>query len=215
MIRTGKAGLFAFEQATAEIWSATIDFSRIKTAGMTDYSIAAEIIAAVSGRPAQPEEVAALSGRYEQLLDEHLSRREGLVLPFISEILEAVQHSPEYTSLLLTGNSRAGAELKMRRYQLSHYFDFDRSAFCDRHHLRDEVAALALRKIESLPAAAAAFVIGDTPNDIRCGKAIGAYTIGVATGGYSLPELEACSPWWAVKELPPPAAFFAKLETVG
>lgn len=207
--------MFAFEQATAEIWSQSIDFSQIKTAGMTDYSIAAEIIAAVTGRPAREDEVVRLSTRYEQLLDAHLARREGLVLPSICEILEAAHNSAEYTSLLLTGNSRIGAELKMRRYHLSHYFDFDRSAFCDRHHTRDEVAAIALAQIKALNEAAAAFVIGDTPNDIRCGKDIGAYTIGVATGGYPLATLAGFSPWWAVEKLPPPAEFFARLAHAG
>ena len=35
------------------------------------------------------------------------------------------------------------------------------------------------------------FVIGDTPADIRCGKAIGAHTVGVCTGKYSAQELTA------------------------
>ena len=51
-------------------------------------------------------------------------------------------------------------------------------------------------------------VIGDTPHDVSCGKAIGARTLAVATGpSYSLADLEACEPWKAVEELPPPGAF--------
>ncbi len=38
------------------------------------------------------------------------------------------------------------------------------------------------------------FIIGDTPHDVACGKAIGAKTIAVATGGFSVAQLEACSP---------------------
>src|SRR6478735_8343067 len=35
-------------------------------------------------------------------------------------------------------------------------------------------------------------VIGDTPADVACGVGIGARAIGVATGRYSVEELEAC-----------------------
>ena len=35
-------------------------------------------------------------------------------------------------------------------------------------------------------------IIGDTPADVRCGQAIGARAIGVATGHYSSTELAAC-----------------------
>ena len=33
------------------------------------------------------------------------------------------------------------------------------------------------------------FIIGDTPHDIECGKVIGARTIAVATGKYTVSEL--------------------------
>ena len=47
-------------------------------------------------------------------------------------------------------------------------------------------------------------VIGDTPHDVSCGKAIGARTLAVATGpGYTLAELAGLDPWLALSELPP------------
>ena len=55
-------------------------------------------------------------------------------------------------------------------------------------------------------------VIGDTPHDVSCGKAIGARTLAVATGpGYSLDDLRECEPWMAVAELPPPDVFAARV----
>ena len=47
------------------------------------------------------------------------------------------------------------------------------------------------------------FVIGDTPHDIECGQAIGARTIAVATGGYTLDELHPYDPWRSFETLPP------------
>jgi phosphoglycolate phosphatase-like HAD superfamily hydrolase len=48
-------------------------------------------------------------------------------------------------------------------------------------------------------------VIGDTPHDVACGKAIGARTLAVASGGTTLETLLACDPWRAVERLPEPA----------
>jgi phosphoglycolate phosphatase-like HAD superfamily hydrolase len=44
-------------------------------------------------------------------------------------------------------------------------------------------------------------VVGDTPFDIRCGKAIGAKVLAVATGGAKLEELKKHHPDWAVADL--------------
>jgi phosphoglycolate phosphatase len=41
-----------------------------------------------------------------------------------------------------------------------------------------------------MPVGAEVVVIGDTPADVSCGACIGARTIAVATGGYTVGELE-------------------------
>ena len=55
------------------------------------------------------------------------------------------------------------------------------------------------------------WVIGDTPHDIDCANAIGARTIAVATGGYSLAELQAHGAWRVLEQLPPPNEFLAMI----
>ena len=78
-------------------------------------------------------------------------------------------------------------------------------AFADDSEDRDQIAAVArergrrilgskLRDDEIL-------VIGDTPLDIRCGRAIGAKVLAVATGGAKLDELKRHQPEWAVEDL--------------
>ena len=44
-------------------------------------------------------------------------------------------------------------------------------------------------------------VIGDTPLDIRCARAIGAKVLAVATGTFTLDEVRAHKPDWAVPNL--------------
>ena len=58
----------------------------------------------------------------------------------------------------------------------------------------------------------ALFVIGDTPHDIECADAIGARTIAVATGGYTLEELQSHAPWTALPELPSPEEFMRLID---
>lgn len=212
LIRTGKAGLFAFQAAAAERGLSLLDLRQIQAAGMTDYSIAGQILTAMTGRPATHQEITALTGRYEELLPEHLVQHEGRVLPSVREILAALRENGAI-SLLLTGNSRRGAELKMRKFGLEPYFDFDRSAFCENSQTRDEVAHRALRSVQALTVAepARVFVVGDTPHDVRCGKNIGAYTIGVATGTFSEVELAEYDPWRVMAQLPAASEFMAQL----
>ena len=216
LIRTDKAGLYAFEQAVRELWDSPVDFRQIHSAGMTDYSIARQIIEAIVARPASHQEVKNLTGRYEELLLEHLAQREGRVMPAVSEILSALQ-AKGALSLLLTGNSRKGAEMKMRKFGLGGFFDFEHSAFCEDSPNRDDVANRALQKILSRFEAGSSrlFVIGDTPNDIRCGKMIGAYTISVATGTFSESELASHEPWWSLPHLPPAPLFIEKVAAAG
>jgi phosphoglycolate phosphatase len=44
-------------------------------------------------------------------------------------------------------------------------------------------------------------VIGDTPHDIRCARAIGARVLAVASGGATTKELSAMQPDWLVDDL--------------
>ena len=50
-------------------------------------------------------------------------------------------------------------------------------------------------------------MIGDTPADVECGKAIGARTIAVASGWHSVDELTATEPWLVLERIPEPPEF--------
>lgn len=214
LIRTGKAGLYAFSQATAELWGQEVDYGQIATAGMTDNYIARQIIENISGRKASWQEIDSLCRRYEQLLPRELAVREGLVLPGVAEILSYLQYREDCRLLLLTGNSRQGAQIKLEYFALAQYFDFDNSAFAGQYEQRNDIAGQALATVLANWGEAKQheiYVLGDTPHDIACGKSIGAYTIGIATGRYSLPELDSAAPWWGVQALPAPELFTAKI----
>ena len=215
LIRTSRAGLFAFEEATTDLWVKSIDFEGIECAGMTDHSIATQIIEKLTGRKAMPDEIIGLTSRYENLLPGHLGRREAWLLPSVKEILEGLAGQQNFRHLLLTGNSRIGSEIKLKHLGIADYFDFSRSAFCDEQYFRSEIAQYAKSIVElwfSDDGPPRIFVIGDTPNDILCGQSIGAYTVAVATGNFSVSQLEAFDPWWTLEKLPSVAEFQDKIE---
>jgi phosphoglycolate phosphatase len=117
-------------------------------------------------------------------------------------------------TLITTGGAgpraweRAAAELLLEFFELSRFFGaggvfsvegIDRAAIAKR------ARSLATEHAGGELAGEQMVVIGDTPHDIACGKAIGARTVGVATGRvYSLEDLERAKPWRAFAGLPEP-----------
>ena len=210
LLKTAKAGLYAFEQVIQEILNTPFDFSTIKTAGMTDYYIAHEVIKLATGREPGIHQICNFIKRYEEVLPLHLAARQGYLTPSAKDILTHLHHREDYVSLLLTGNTLIGAKTKLTHYGLDGFFNFKHSAFCNNCLNRTEISTQALISIkEHYPTIAPQhiYVIGDTPNDIHCGKAIGARTIAVATGTYSVEELSVHSPWWVLPTLPTPIEF--------
>jgi phosphoglycolate phosphatase-like HAD superfamily hydrolase len=104
---------------------------------------------------------------------------------------------------LLTGNQRRTAQLKLEHYGLWQWFSF--GTFGDDTEHRDELGPRALRAARERHGvefpAPEAVVIGDTPHDVDCGRALGARTIAVATGRYSAGELAAHRPTALVEDL--------------
>lgn len=217
LIRTFRAGLIAFDQAVQELWGKSVSYDDIKTAGMTDLHIATELIRRLAGREPEQQEAEALVSCYEKYLPGQVAARGGVIMPAVVEILQDLAKRNDYRLLLLTGNTGVGAEIKLKYFNLDQYFDFSQSAFCCNSKNRNDIAAAALKTVQQNYGGCEPlhyFVIGDTPNDIRCGKSIGAHTIAVATGHYTAPELSEHTPWWAVETLPSPAEFAAKIATV-
>ena len=215
LLQAGKAGLYAFDEAVREIYGQTIDYKTIKTSGMTDNYIAEQIIEKIEGRRALPAEVMRLTKRYEELLPHYLTVKEGYVLDGVAEMLSELHTHDDYVQLILTGNSRRGAEEKLAYYGLLSFFDLDHSAFGDDCTDRNEISAKARRIVQEVYPSVTAdeiYVIGDTPNDVRCGKSIGARTIAIASGRFSYEELAEHMPWWAMEKLTSPKEFLAMLE---
>lgn len=202
LLTTAKAGVFAWEDAVRELTGREFELVRMRIAGLTDFQIAARTFETL-GIEADAHFLRRFVDRYGELLPASLPRKQGRVLPNVREILEHLRGRPDVRSYLLTGNTRAGARAKLTHYNLIQYFPD--GAFAEDTGERASIAirALELAKEGGAVAEGGAFVIGDTPHDVTCANAIDARTIAVATGGYTMEELQAYHPWRVFNELPP------------
>jgi phosphoglycolate phosphatase-like HAD superfamily hydrolase len=218
LITTMRAGTAAFDEACRlSLGTEAVDWSRIDFRGCSDYSIARRVLE-THGKPADDAAVRRLLDAYESHLPSRLSERDGSALPGVVDVLERLRKRDDVLLLLLTGNTRGGARAKLGHYGLLDYFagpapgnDAPFGAFAEAGSLREAIARAALVVAETAAGAPLrperCFVIGDTPHDVSCGKAIGARTVAVASGGYGLDELRACEPWLLWERLPEPEAF--------
>lgn len=212
LLSTARAGVFALEDASREVLGVDSSLAELRTAGLTDYEVAALAIR-TAGLDDDAATVTAFLRVYERMLPDRLHSRQGTVMPGVIEILEHLKDRDDVMNLLLTGNTRRGAAAKLAHYGLASYFAD--GAFCVDGDTRVAIArralALATERIGAAPALDAVAVIGDTPADVRCGQAIGARTVAIASGAYSREQLEQLAPSVALEELPTPGKFAALL----
>lgn len=211
LLTTGKAGVPAWDAAVREVTGRDFDLASIRIAGLTDYQIAAHTFILLGLEP-DDAGIRRMVRRYEELLPVSLPLKKGTVLPNVRDILEDLQDRVDVRSYLLTGNTRGGGRAKLTHYGLTHFFPD--GAFAEDAGDRATIAARALELAKRAGPVEdeAVFVIGDTPHDIHCANAIGARTIAVATGGYTVEELTAHRPWRVFAELPPAGEFIALIE---
>src|SRR5262249_16728549 len=161
--------------------------------GRTDPGIVRELLAL---HGIEPSDVNArrLKAAYLSHLPAMLDRMRGSVLPGIEDALRRDRR--EAVVGLLTGNLNAGAQTKLRHFGLWGYFPF--GGFADGLTDRDDVARGAMleaeRHVGGTIDPANVWVIGDTPLDVKCARAIGAKAVVVATGWHHHDELVAAEP---------------------
>ena len=202
LIHSGGAGMEALKRALKERFKIDDDLEDIEIAGMTDSGIVISILEKHK-IPTTRENIAAFLDSYVHFLSKELPRRKGKLLPGVLDLLKKLKGRKNVVLGLLTGNLSRGAELKLDHYGVWHFFEF--GAFADDHHDRNELGAFARARAKEKHgrefSAEEIDVIGDTPRDIACGKALGARTIAVATGSWSREKLAEYNPDYLIDDL--------------
>jgi phosphoglycolate phosphatase-like HAD superfamily hydrolase len=168
--------------------------------GKTDPQIVRELLTLARHPEAESaDRVAAVCDRYVELLNAELDKpsQATRVFPGVTELLTALRpHEAAGRALvgLLTGNVERGAALKLRSAGIDPA-RFAVGAFGSDSHRRADLPGLAAERAArrtGVPFTGADVVIvGDTPDDVACGRPIGARAVAVATGFYGVEALRA------------------------
>jgi phosphoglycolate phosphatase-like HAD superfamily hydrolase len=122
----------------------------------------------------------------------------GRVLAGVPQALQFFMAHPDIRQSVLTGNMQAVAALKLHLTNLDDLIDMRMGAYGSDHRHRVELPGFALQRAQTVLGTTLRgsdlVIIGDTPNDIACGKAHGARTVAVATGPFTVADLAAHHP---------------------
>lgn len=212
LLSTGRAGVPALEDGVEQAIGFRPSLNDMHTSGLTDRMIVRAVLADLGHPPDEEAETAALEA-YVAALPGRLTEKRGGVLPGVTELLDDLARRKDVVSLLLTGNMRGGAQAKLSAYGLAHYFDD--GGFGDDGYDRVEIAQRLLERTAQrwgTKAAEAGVLIGDTPLDVSCGRALGIRVLAVATGVHPVAELEACGAWWVLGCVPTAGALLDRID---
>jgi phosphoglycolate phosphatase len=207
ILLTAGAGRRALTAALADEVDSTTAFDRVRFDGKTDPQIVAELLA-LAGHPGagDAEFIAGVCRRYVAFLEQELRqpRSRATIMPGVPALLDALERDPGVTLGLLTGNIAEGAALKLTAAGIV-VERFRVGAFGSDSAHRPDLPSIAARRAASLfgrePRGREVVIIGDTPADVTCGRAISARAIGVATGSYPVDALTAAGAHAAFPDL--------------
>ena len=206
LLNSGGVGRASMQRALSEVFGSPGD-SSYRYDGKTDKQIVRDVMR-LEGHSDEhiDERMSFLIDRYLDGLKEGIESRKFDVrpLPGVVEILDALEAREDVVLGLLTGNVEAGARAKLAAAGINPD-RFRVNAFGSDHEHRPRLPAIAQRRFgETLGqhvAGEKVVVIGDTPADIECGRELGARAIGVASGHYSVEELEKHNPYAVFESL--------------
>ena len=212
LIDSGGAGERALRLSLEQGFGIADTLAWLDWAGRTDIWIARKIL--------EHHRFGASKENIDHLLDGYLAavahemvNPQARVLVGVRELLATISIHPRVAQGLLTGNLERGAKIKLEHFDLWRYFPF--GAFADDNELRDELGPHAMRRAgehHRIPFTPdRVIVIGDTPHDIACGRALGARTVAVATGKFSVAALQTFEPDLVLTDLSDEGAFWREV----
>jgi len=213
LISSAGAGMSALQSALYQAFGVTGSLEDIDFSGRTDRWIMRQIFIKF-GLAATEENFARYADAYLQCLPATMAEGSARVLPGVRELIADAKTRGGTAQGLLTGNLRRGAEVKLGFHGLWDSFPF--GAFADDAELRNELGPHALRRAFERHgvkfAASQVWIIGDTPHDIACARAIGANALAVATGQHSAAELRQHQPTAVLDDLRNAEEFWRTLD---
>ena len=200
LVSTAGHGRYAFFEAFEAVFGRPVeDDPPVAMGGRTDHSIAVEIMG--MGGVEDPERhLPAMYDALHEALDARAPAiaAEGGPQPGVAEAIRAIDARGGAIQSLLTGNIEPNAHVKLAAFGLDELVEMDIGGYGSDHGVRAELVGIARAKARAkhgvdIPPARVT-LIGDTPLDIEAAHANGARAVAVATGPYTVEELEQAGP---------------------
>jgi phosphoglycolate phosphatase len=193
LISSGGAGAASWRLAFEDLYGIPADIGKFTDDGMTEPEVGRLTFKSALGHaPSRRELARVMSKRLYYLKQTVAESKKFRVLPGVKKTLDRL-HAEGYLLGITTGGVEAAAHLKLTRANLSHYFCF--GAYGSDSTDRTQLTRKALERAGTLLGEPLepreALVVGDTPHDIDAAHGAGALVVGVATGHYTEPELDA------------------------
>jgi len=184
----GGVGREAINQSFQSLFGVAEAFEGISAVGKVDPGLLQECAKKALGRDLNQTEYLNLVSTYIENFEKYISTKNTIqLLPGVEQLLEALSRVENVMVGNQTGNFHATAQLKLIGGGIDQFFQFGGYG-CDADD-RAVICGLAVERAKSLlgdnSKEAELVLIGDSPNDMLAGKAIGARTLGVMTGGVS------------------------------
>jgi phosphoglycolate phosphatase-like HAD superfamily hydrolase len=187
----------AFEVALTKHFGTAGDLDGFSWSGKLDPNIMRELLA---GGGVPPEEVERrlpeVLEDYEGILDRTLPAGKVVLKEGVRECLERCLEYEDILCVLCTGNIPGGARVKLSRVDLNRYFPT--GAFGSDGAVRAELPPVARRRAQRWWGLGInprkVFVIGDSPEDVKCAQANGYWSVAIASGFHPREELAPYGP---------------------
>jgi phosphoglycolate phosphatase len=198
LLDSGGCGRAATRLAMQEVFDTTGTLDTVNFAGKTDWQI---LLESLESAGLSTQHVQAQREWYHLVMARHLTQIAGQfpITPCVGarEVVTALRKHPQAVVGLVTGNAAALVPIKLRAAGYDPA-DFKVGAYGSEGWDRSMLPPLALSRARAYSGVSFApeqiVIIGDTPGDITCAASIGARTIAVATGPYSVPQLREFRP---------------------
>jgi phosphoglycolate phosphatase len=191
LVHTGGAGARSWKAAFDKLHGIPADIGEHSSAGETDPQVARETFNGVLGRDPSEDELGRLYAQYLlHLADDIWVSEQYRVLAGAEQTLVRLGEAGVMLGLV-SGAMEGAARTKLMPANLNRFFIF--GGYGSDSPDRAELTRLAIGKATRLHERLTAdqvYVVGDTPRDMEATKAAGAVSVGVASGHYSVQELE-------------------------
>jgi len=207
LVNTGGAGSRAFSRALKAVYGLARGLDGVRLDGKTDLQIVREVFQRQHLSLEVSEESAQeLFDSYIEFLKSELEDvgTRYQILPGVNELLSDLNSNSVFLLGIASGNIAEGARLKLEKGGLNEFFPV--GGFGSDSESRTELVRVAVKRAADFVSPAqlnSVVVIGDTPRDILHGREAGAQVIAVASGFYTIGQLEECRPDLSVESLTP------------